>query len=125
MPANTIALLTVALASQPSVAQSFSEQASTVSPGNNFDWGPDTGLYVRNTTAGALDITFEAHVVGAERTVGVSNIPGSGTAHGVKIFSGFPLDWTEHGGVDSGKIYVRAAGTNGQIVFCPFVIKRG
>ncbi len=125
MPASTTALTVIAAPSTPA-GSSFDEQASDVSPGNNFA-NPDgnTLLYARNTTAGALDLIFEADVFGTERTVLQTSIPGSGTENGVKILGPFPPSkFNEHGTTEAastGKVFVRqATGSDGQVVLCPF-----
>lgn len=129
MPASTTSLLVVAAAPTPK-GSAFDEQVSDVSPGNSFDnAGGDIMLYVRNTTAGALDVIAEADVMGAERTVFQQAIPGSGTEHGVRILGPFPAaQFNDHSTTEvasNGRVFVRqATGSDGDLVFCPFRVNR-
>jgi hypothetical protein len=132
MPAATVALTTVGPGNSPA-GPAFDEQASAApATGNDFDnAGGDTMLYVRNTTAGALDVILEADVFGVERTVLQTTIPGSATEHGVKILGPFkPEQFNDHSttvpaGTKQGRVMVKqAAGIAGDLVFCPIKVNR-
>jgi hypothetical protein len=130
MPASTTPLTVVGPSSSPAGA-AFNEQNSDASPGSNFLNARGTLLYARNTTASPITLIFEADVLGVERTVMTVDVPGSGTEHGVAIIGPFPAhlfndhSTTTSSGADQGKVYVRHAGADADIVLCPFVPNLG
>lgn len=123
MPAAAVALTVLPVPSTPG-GPTFAEQSSTVSPGNKFLNDGQVMLYVRNTTASAINVIFEADIFGSERTLLQTSIPGSGTANGVAVLGPFPAVFNEHpatAAADNGAVFVRqATGTNGNLVFAPF-----
>lgn len=123
MPASMTALTVLAAPSTPG-GQAFDEQASDQDPGNKFACAPGTRLYARNTTAGAINLVFEADLYGAEVDLLTVAIPGSGTENGVKILGPFPPEFLQHGTTEAasnGSVFVRqASGSDGEIVLCPF-----
>lgn len=128
MPASAVALTVLAAPASPG-GPTWDEQASTVSPGNKFAADGLVLLHVRNTTASAINVVFEADLYGTERTLLQVSIPGSGTENGGAILGPFPasfLDHTTTAAADNGSVFVRqASGTAGQLVFCPFRVNTG
>lgn len=124
MPASTVSLTVAAAAATPA-GTVVTEQNSTVSPGNNFENDGATLLYARNTTAGSLNIAFEADKYGVERTVAQVAI-----AAGAKVILGPfpPSDFNDHTGTEAastGKVFVRQlSGSNGDLVFAPMKLNR-
>jgi hypothetical protein len=106
------------------------EQDGDVVNGNQFDNARGTLLQCRNTTAGAINITFYADLLGTEVLVGTVSIPGSGTQNGHKIIGPFPSDaFNNHStsvpASDGRVLCKQASGSNGQIKFFPFVVNLG
>jgi len=124
MPTGTTALTVLAPVGDER-GPTWDEQASDVSPGNNFDNAHGTFLYARNTTASPIDLIFEADIYGSEITVLQVTIPGSGTENGVKVLGPFPPKaFSDHRTTEAasdGKVFVRqASGIDGDVVLCPF-----
>ena len=122
MPASTTALTVVAPSGAGGLIRDVNEQSSDVSPGNNFINDGKTYLFARNTTASAIDLTFEAHINDVERTVLTATVPGSGTDNGELIVGPFdPALFNVHGAVDTDRAYVRqASGSDGEVKLMPF-----
>lgn len=123
MPANSVALITLPAPNMPSTA-TWDEQASNFANGNKFDADGFTMIYVRNTTASAVNVSFLADIYGAERILFTSPIPANTVENGVKIFgpfSGIFFDHSTTASGDAGRVFVQqGAGTPGDLVFCPF-----
>jgi hypothetical protein len=124
MPASTVALTVLDVQSTPAGAAA-NQQASTVTPGNNFLNDGWTLVDVVNTTGGALTITFEADVFGAERTVLSTSI-----AAGARVpFGPFaPGKFNGHDATEAasnGRVFMRQiGGSNGGLTFSPYKVSR-
>lgn len=127
MPAATVALNVVPPSGNGGLSRDINESNVNITPGNSFANDGETYLYCRNTTAGAIDLTFRAHINNVETIVHTESIPGTGTDTGVRIVGPFkPSLFNNHGSLgDADKAYVMAAsGSSGDVKACAIKMPR-